>query len=217
MHKLTNSILNTAAVFALLIVVLATPAAVFADQYGGGKVTQISLNKTVRDPSTGNFVDNLGVDTSRFAAGDTVTYRLVITNSGDTSFGFVDVTDTLPSFLEFVSGPGSFNASNRQVTFRLENVTPGSSQTRDIVTRVVAKENLPSDSGVFCIVNAASVVTNDNRTASDTAQVCVGQPVPGKPVKVIKALPNTGSYEIIVLGLLAGSAISMGTILRRAK
>lgn len=217
MNKLSAKITKTAAAIAVATV-LATPTAVFADQYGGPTpVTQISLNKMVRDMGSGNFVDNLGVNNTRFIAGTEVTYRLDVTNNGNTSFGFVDVTDTLPAFLDFVSGPGTYNASNRQLTYRIDNLTPGKTDSREVKVRVQAKEQLPSDGAVFCIVNAAKAQTNDGRTASDTAQICVEQVLGAKAPTIVKQLPVTGSAGVIAGGLLLLSAVNFGYVLRKVK
>ncbi len=181
--------------------------------YGNAPVTQISLNKTVKDPISGNFVKNLGVNNKTFQSGDQVVYHLDITNNGNTSFGFVDVTDTLPAYLSFLSGPGTYNQGNRQLKFRIDNLTPGSTQTREIVAQVVPKGQLPSDNAEFCIVNAASLQTNTGQTASDTAQVCIGKKVPGTPVK---QLPATGSQEV-ALGLFFLTTLGLGIVLKKAK
>lgn len=210
----TNFVRKTAAVVTTAAVLLTTPAAVFADQYGGQPVTQISLNKTVRDMGSGNFVDNLGVNSTRFLAGSEVVYKIDVTNNGDTSFGFVDVVDTLPNFLEFVSGPGTLEGN--QVKFRIENLTPGSTVSKEIKARVVSRDKLPSDGTVFCIVNSARAVANDGRTASDTAQICVEGQVLGVKAPV-KQLPATGNAGMIVAGLMLLSAINFGYVLRKVK
>src|ERR1017187_8685888 len=103
-----NKIINIVTIsFGLISFLIFTPSGVLAQQYGNNQSTQLNLNKMVQDPATGNFVDNLGTSNTIFNAGQNVDYRLVLSNNGNTSFGFVDVTDTLPSYLNFVSGPGT--------------------------------------------------------------------------------------------------------------
>lgn len=205
----------TASVIGLVAAAAVAPASALADQYGGGPNASISLNKMVQDPSNGNFVDNLGVNDHRFQGGEEVTYRLVITNNGSTNFGFVDVIDTLPSYLDFVSGPGEFNKDAKQVKFRLENFTPGKTETRDIKARVVPQNQLPRDRGVFCVVNTVSLRTHDDRTASDTAQICIGNQVLGAKTP-IKELPATGYPEYLFSAMFLG-LIGTGVALRKAR
>lgn len=193
-----------------LIYAAVSPAAALA-QYGGQPVTQVSFNKTIRNASGGNFVDNLGVNDTRFQAGNEVVYQLHVTNNGNTSFGYVDVTDTLPSYLEFVSGPGNYNGTNRKLTYRIDNLTPGKTDSREIKARVVASNQLPADKGVFCIVNSASATTNTGQTASDTAQACIGAPGLKAPVQ---ELPATGVQELAMVGIFA-SFIASGFVLRK--
>lgn len=200
------------AIFALLS--LGTPA--FAQQYGGqygnNPTAGISINKTVKDPTQGVFVDNLGVNDTRFQAGDTITFRLEVTNNGSTTFKYVDVKDTLPPYVEFVSGPGEYNTSNKQITYRINNFEPGKTDTKEITGRIMPKAQLPQQQAVFCVVNASSLTTNDNRTASDNAQFCIG-------TSLAKELPKTGPIFTAMLfgAVIFGGGIVLGFLLRKAK
>src|SRR3989304_8577444 len=59
--------------------------------YGGGEVCiskgNILVNKTVQNPQTGAFVDNLSLSNDpRFGAEKSVTFQLTITNTGSVDF-----------------------------------------------------------------------------------------------------------------------------------
>lgn len=206
-------IASIAATAALLLLASQTP--ILADQYGNSTPDfSLRLNKLVQDPKSGNFVENLGISTP-LQAGDDVTFRVEITNTGKQSFSFIDVKDTLPNFLDFVSGPGTFNKQGNVITFRLENFTPGKTETRDIKLRVVGKDMLPSNTASLCIVNAATATTNTNQTVTDTAQICIGTPIVTTPPQ----LPKTGPllYLILMAGGLFFATLTFGLLLRRAK
>src|SRR3989338_6453860 len=77
--------------------------------YGGGQTCittgEIQIDKKVKHPQTGAFVDNLSINESRFHAQDTIIFRLSVTNTGDNTLSSVEVKDTLPPHVTFVSGP----------------------------------------------------------------------------------------------------------------
>jgi len=179
---------NLAAILGMGIVIVAALAStrpVFAavrceTQYGGGETCvrtgELQIDKEVRDPDTGNWVDNLGLTSHRFFNGDEVVFRLRIKNTGDERFSKVEVSDTLPSHLELVSG---------DLNFEISDLDPGEEEIREIKTRV---KNVSEDE-VVCEVNAAEVEANSEHDR-DTSQVCMGKKVLG-----VTTLPSTGAAE----------------------
>ena len=86
--------------------------------YGQGgtcETTIITLDKKVAHPQTGTFVDNLGVNDPKFAAEQSVPFKLTVTNTGTASVSAVTVKDTLPSYVTYESG-GSYDSTNRVVS-----------------------------------------------------------------------------------------------------
>jgi len=132
--------------------------------YGGGvqcpRVGQVLIDKTVRNPSTGVFVDNLGPTDPKYHPQWTVTFRLVIKNSGDQTLDKITVTDKLPDYLDFTSGPGNYNSHSKTLTFDIFNLAGGSSQTFEIKGRVVHTAVLPADKNVVCVLNNVEAVTS---------------------------------------------------------
>lgn len=196
---------------------LTFPAVAAAQQYGGKTPSGgITIIKEVRDKKTGNYVKNLSVTDTTFRSGDEVTFRVTVKNTGETSYGFIDVKDVLPSYLEFVSGPGQYNATTREVSYRIENFTAGKSDTREIKGKVVEAAQLPSQQGVFCVNNTANLRTHDGATAQDTAQACISNQAGVTPSTI---LPATGPIltAAIVGGLLVAGGAFLGLTLRKAK
>lgn len=224
-------------VFSVLTVALFTASAVTAQAsvyggygvpcnssygvYGGGETCvsrgNLVINKTVKNPTTGEFVDNLSeTNDAKFGPNDTITFQLTVVNTGGQNFSTVTVTDTLPSYLTFVSGPGTFDSNNSKLTFKIKDLGAGESRTYTVTTKVA--KSVPNDPAVNCVVNHAEATSDtDNGSASDVAQVCLqnttkgGFQVLGTPV--VKQTPATGPEMFGLIGLIPAGL--SGLILRR--
>src|SRR3989344_8963876 len=107
--------MNKRIVFSLLTILLGAVAimaakSVYADscptQYGNGQYgttacppTDLVIDKKVRNPITGVFVENLLSGDATYSPGSEVSFHLKITNSGNQNFATVQVTDRLPDRL----------------------------------------------------------------------------------------------------------------------
>lgn len=149
---------------------------------------EIQVNKEVFDPQNKKFVDNLGLTSHHFAAGEEVTFRLTIKNIGDNTLDNVQVTDTLPSFLEQVAG--------QEYSFNINKLVVNQSVQKEVKARVVPISKLPNDKTVVCDVNTAVAQSGDKRD-QDTAQVCSEK-------KVAKELPKAGAEDTFVTLLSSG-------------
>ena len=195
--KIVSTFVASAALLALQVV----PA--YAQEqcegtYGGyGTVCRegiVSLDKLVKDPSDGVFVDNLG-KAEAFRAGNEVTFRLKITNTGNFKIDTVLVHDNLPSYVEYSSGPNgddirnvSYDGANRRLTFELTNLEVDEIRDIDFKVKVIGESGLPSSA---CVVNFAEAEANGEKD-SDTAQICVE-----KPGQVLGAVyPETGPSQM---------------------
>lgn len=178
--------------------------------YGGGQtcvtVGNIAVNKVVAHPQTGVFVDNLGVNDPKFAPNQVVTFRITITNTGGTTISSVNVTDVFPQFVNFVSGPGSFNQTNKTLTFSAGGLNPGESREFTLQGKVVADNQLTQQ--ITCVVNHVSV-TADSMQAQDNSQLCIQKPqavtkggLPVMPPPKVKVTPPTGPELIPLISLL---------------
>ncbi len=135
-----------------------TPRA-FADCtqiYGGGQTCtsfSFSLQKFVQVPGQSNFVNNLSVNDPKFSMSQTVNFQLVVTNTGANNISSVTIVDTFPQFVSFVAGPGSFNNNNNTLTFVVNNLNAGQSQTFNLSGKI-ANSGVPQ--GITCVVNQAN-------------------------------------------------------------
>lgn len=190
--------------------------------YGGGEtcvqVGNITINKTVKNPSTGAFVDNLNVNDPKYSPTSTVPFQITVTNTGSGNIAKATVKDTLPNYVTFVSGPGSFDAGSKVLTFDVNNLGAGQSQTFTVQAKVVDSGSLPGDQSVTCVVNQVNV-TADSMQSSDNSQFCVekpSQPAPTTkgglkvfPAPKVVSTPSTGPEMLSLVGLIPTGAIGM--------
>lgn len=189
---MTKTILKTAAV-AISIFALSSVVA-FADGtnygsnqcqpiYGGGQscatTPQFEINKTVQNPQTQAFVDNLSVSDPRFAPTQTVPFKLTVINTSKTALTNVVIKDIFPDFVDFSGGIGNFDANSKTLTINLDSLAPGEQRDFFVQAKVKSADQLPSNQSVVCVVNQ-STMTASNMTSQDNAGFCIekGAPVP---------------------------------------
>lgn len=130
--------------------------------YNGGSncstQSALTLDKTVQNPQTGQFTAKLLSDIYVFARGQNVVFHLTLTNTTTNSISSIQINDQLPTNLDYISGDGKFNASNRTLTINVGTLQAKSSKTYALTARVNS-QNLPSNQQVACLVNQASVQT----------------------------------------------------------
>ena len=196
--------------------------------YGGGETCvskgEIDIEKKINHPDaskggTENFVDNLSITDARFHAGDQITFKLTVTNTGDSTLETVEVKDVLPSYVTFVSGPGNFDPNTKTLKYTLKNLKAKESRTNDLVVKVVAENDLPIQNGEVWAVNQ-SFVSADSMSDQDNATFCIEKKkvvtkggLPVKPAPPVTQAPPTGP-EMAALFALIPAGLS-GLILRR--
>lgn len=189
--------------------------------YGGGVTCPsitIAVNKTVKIPSTEDFVDNLS--NPKFAVDTNVTFHLTVTNTGSTNIARVIVKDVFPQFINFVSGPGSFDNATKTLTFEVTSLTVGESRTFTVEGKTVADNQIPSEIGIVCdgrTTNQVTATADTGQSATDVSQICIERKVLGKEVIIVPAkvtqIPVTGSEVLYALVFIPAALI--GFMLRR--
>lgn len=183
--------------------------------YGGGETClpqgKIKVDKKVATPSTKNFVDNLSVSDPKYKAGDTINFQLSITNQGKETLSIIEIQDNLPNFITYTSGPGTFDAKKRTLTFKLNNLKQN--ETRKFIVKGTVNDILKStcvvnyvrvksgavvadDSSKFCLEKS---VCEDNATPAPTSKG--GFPVMPAPQQMTQT-PATGPEMFTLIGLL---------------
>lgn len=184
--------------------------------YGGGQTCvttgNILVNKTVNNPATGQFVDNLGINDSKFAPNQQITFNIAVTNTGGTIILQTSVKDTLPSSVIFTSSSptGTFDQNSRTITWILDNLKPNETRNLTIQGVIVDANQLQKD--VICdpdkTTNVVIATANNGQTSQDFASFCIQKGATTKgglpvfpPPKVVTT-PPTGPELIPLIGLL---------------
>lgn len=178
--------------------------------YGGGQtcvtVGNIAVRKLVSHPQTGTFVENLGINDPKFSPNQNVTFQIVVTNSTGSTINRAVVRDVLPQFVNFVSGPGTFDQNTKTLTFEVANLLPNESRSFTLQGKVVAENQLSQN--ITCVVNQVTV-TADSMQAQDNAQLCIQKPqavtkggLPVAPPPKVTVTPPTGPEMLPLIGLL---------------
>jgi uncharacterized repeat protein (TIGR01451 family) len=203
-------------VFAIMAFATSTVRAdMCTTQYGGTqecKASDLTVNKQVRNPSTGIFVENLTTTDPTYVGGSEISYRLIITNNSGETFNPVHVKDILPSYISgFIAGsPGTFDydSENHWVTFDVPNLYAGETRSFDLRFRVADTANFPAGKSLFCISNVAEV-RSLNRFDSDSAQACLGEG------EVLSTLPVAGFSDLAVIIPFIGVTLGGVALLKK--
>ncbi len=206
MDRKLNKLIQTALILAGFFVIFASQTAIASwycePVYGGGErcwgTGEIIIDKVVRNPGTGAFVDNLGVNDPKFAPDQEVLYQIQVKNIGQGTFAKVNVKDTFPNYLDFVWGPLGWDANARELRFDLSDLKPGETRKFEVMAKVFGTSRLPEDKSLICVVNTARVEA-EGKSDEDQAQICFEKKVLG-----VTQLPPTGQVQglMIAFGLI---------------
>lgn len=186
--------------------------------YGGGYTCprrgEILIDKQVKNPSSGIFVDNLTEFDPKFAPEQEVTFRIQVKNTGDETIDDIQVKDIMPDFLSFIAGPGNFNSTegkNGTLTFNIKNLAPSETREYWIQGKVFADSGVPKN--LICkLENRAQARASGDRFTEDIAQYCTEKGTVTKGG--VTEVPKTGPEAILsFLGL--SSLLGSGVYLRR--
>ena len=198
--KMKNKILLITLLTALITIFSSKAAfARCVEQYGGGETCyegELRLDKAVKNPSSGTYIDNLYASDPNFSADQEIWFRLTVKNTGEDDLNNIEVKDKFPNYVLFVSGPGSWNDSEKTLTWTIDHLSPNESKDYEIKGRIVGEGSLPSDSGTYCVTNYGEA-KKDNKIASDTSYFCIGKKVLG-----MTTMPKTGANLILTIILL---------------
>jgi uncharacterized repeat protein (TIGR01451 family) len=195
---------------------------VFADcqiLYGGGETCtsyNFYVQKFVQVPGTSNFVGNIYPGGPTYSLSQTVNFQIAVVNTGDSTISTITVVDTFPQFVSFVSGPGTFNSSNNTLTFVVNNLGAGQTQTFNVSGKI-AGSGVPT--GAPCIVNQVTGTDNNGNSSNSSSEFCIQNGVTPTltpallPVVPVTKTPPTGP-EMLPIALLIPGALS-GLYLRR--
>jgi len=204
-QTLIVSFLSTATLFTV------GESKVYAHNYGGGtEVEKVEINKLVRDPKTGNFVDDLTHADFTFKTGDTVTYMIRYRNTGTIDLDDVTIEDRIPSGFslgDIIDGNKTgFDSSSNTVKFSHDGTLKADSKWIEI--RFDTK--IESDAEAGDRVNTAIFKVDGDEKTRDTASIFVAS----GEVKSAQ-LPETGPTETAALTVISLIMAGAGLKLRK--
>ena len=198
---------------------------VFADtnctnQYGGYNgclPTNLTVNKQVQDPITGDYVEN--VTTAKFSQGNKVTFKLHVTNSSGETFTSVEVKDNVPDNIVIddadvtkVNKDGKKNieiaSDKKSVKVTVDEFPAGQSFDVFVFTHLVG--TYPNED-IFCRDNWAEVkATQRPEPYKESAKFCVTNKVLGT-----STLPTAGAEDLLYMLPFALSGLGAIGLMRK--
>ncbi len=167
-------------------------------------------NADLTDPTQGNYVNNLSPTDPRFIASEYIFFKVTIQNTSTVTLHNVVFTDFVPDFLTPVSGPGSFDTTNRIITFNIGDMVSGAQNIYYLQMQVANQATLPSEQGVFCKTNTAQASADNTAIDQSTSQFCIEIGAPAvtptptatpTPTIGVTTVPSTGpEFDFLVLG-----------------
>jgi len=213
-------------IFSLLLARSAYADVVCQPVYGGGQTCvttgNILVTKTVQNPQTNQFVQNLGTNDPRFSGDQTVTFQISVTNTGGQTISQTAVKDTFPGSVNFQPGgtAGTFDNNTKTLTFTVDLLGPNETRNFAVLGKVVDPKDLPN--GITCVVNQVTATANTGQMSQANTQFCIEKTVPATTTKgglpivspsPIPSTPATGPELLPLMALLPGGMF--GFLLRK--
>jgi len=194
-------------VFLLLVASywLVNPVSAQYGQYGGETPSySILIDKMVGKPTqtkggsqTVTYVDNLSPSDPRFSPNQQIWFKVKVKNTSTQNLTAIQVTDYVPYYLMPIEGPGKWNPDNRTISWNAGDFAVDEEKVYYIKMQVFDQSLLPSDKGLFCVVNKVEAKKDNVAYDDDTTQLCIEKQVVGA-----KTVPQAGpEYGMILLTL----------------
>ena len=202
--------------------------------YGGGEscaqAEELRINKSVKNPQDGKYVNSLSVNDPKYAASQSISFRIEVQNISKKALSKITLRDILPQYVVYVSGTGNFDAKNKTLTFTVDKLNPNETKVFFVEGKTVNRDSYPKDQGTVCVVNQA-IATFDKKSSQDNSQFCIQKDavplqeqapadpsqskggLPVYPPSTTTTTPPTGPEALALFGLLPAGAL--GIWLRR--
>lgn len=240
-----NKIITVPAIAAILticaaMVITAMPTKALAKkecikQYGGGETCiedkdgDLEVDKRIKNPKTGDFEDHIkpsgGSTPYTFRASETITFSIVVKNTGDIRIENIKLEDILPSYVKYKSGDGDGKNDDTKVVFDKFDLDPGEEEEFIFKAKISSDGILPKDNRI-CLTNIAKAKgeledSDEKIDDADYANFCIELPkVKGKESP--KRLPVTGGSEdqnqmanLVLIGSISAGLVLVGFGLKR--
>ncbi len=156
-----------------------------------------------KDAKNYKYVDNLSPSDPRFRPGQEIFFKIKVKNTSINKLTNVIVKDHVPSYLEPIEGPGNWDTNSRVISWNAGDFEVGEEKVYYAKMQVYPQDKLPTDKGLFCLVNKAVAYSENKASDEDTTQFCVEKEVLGTS-KIPSAGPEMGALFIFGNILTAG-------------
>lgn len=186
--------------------------------FGGGQTCvtdkDITVQTKILNPDTNQMVDNLSINDAKYRPGFNIIFQISITNHRTVVIRRANMKDIFPQYVNFSSGPGSFNVNTRTLLFDIDNLQPSETRTVNIQGKIADVSQLSFSENVLCVVNQVVGTVIDPAIGQDNAQFCIERTAPiitsantkvGFPVlnpSVVSKTPATGPEMFSLIAML---------------
>lgn len=186
-------------IYSAVALLFALSSPIYAQSYGsygtgnGTEPNDLTINKTVYNPLTKSYVENLSITDATFSSGDVISYKLEITNGSGETMNPVTVVDTLPAHTTYYGGDGVYDSNSKTVKITYDNVIAGDKRTAVVAVKVNAIDTLPKTA--FCVTNTVKVTSPTRHNGDDdSAQACIRTDILGA-----SRLPTAGFNDLAMV------------------
>jgi len=147
-----------------------------------------------------NYVDNIAASQKVFVDREVVNFRILITNSGNERLENLSVIDYLPSELELIFYPGTYNQSDNSIRWIIDGLNEGESKEYFIRARITdINYNYEVKKSNYAEVKNEVVFDSDR-----AAYFVMG-----------KRMPVTGANPLVIGTVFGILSLSSGMVLRK--
>lgn len=190
-------------------------------QYGSDGIQpgqSIIIDKLVAEPgsvnkggdATGVYKDNLSLTDKKFKPGEQAVFKIVTKNVSNVTLKNVVVRDYVPTYMEPMVGPGSYDKNTRIITYTISELKPGQEDVQYVKMQIYPQDKLPADQGIVKFVNKVDAKA-DSAFDEDTTQLFAEKEIIG-----ITEVPKTGPELGLAFLALQAAGLSAGLFLRKS-
>ena len=174
-------------------------------------IGQASVETKGGTATASTYVDNLSPSDARFHSGEGISFRIKVKNTSDETLNDVIFKDFLPSYVEPVKNPGTYDSSSRTITVNLGSMAAQEEKIMFFTMNVVNQDQLPQDKSIVCVTNKAQVYNNEV-SDDDNAQFCIE-----KQVGTVTQQPSSGPEMGLGLLALQFAGLGIGFYIRKQR
>jgi len=204
MKQVKHKIISVALIIAALVVLFSSllPIKAGAESYSSDDEKTIIVDKKLRSVHDNEYKDNILSSDKTFYEDDLIEFKIRIENSGDTMLKNIKVVDKLPPFLKVIFNPGTYNETDNQVEWTIDELDAGEAEEFLIRCQIDQSDEVYSLTKETNVAEACVDEICDN----DDAIYYIGNGV---------SIPSAGDPSLIIKTGLVLSSITAGFFLRK--